>query len=424
MKINIKQNYKEFLEHIHFPSLIYYYETNRILGMNQLAKVILGENKRNIKDVFNHRPKYTKTTLTNGSLILYKQEVNSDLGVVVVDMEINVVALDEKHMCIVFFEYAYKQNFSKHLMSEVPRIYWKNKEQLYLGMNDSFKKDFRITLTNEELQNKSIKNAFFMEKEVNSIVDVEEMRIIKGREFLYEVLHVIKTNYNESVFILNNRIPFFNKNGTVLGLLGVYHLLLDKEDQKGQYNIALKENYEMYEEQVNLNLLLSEFLEMIQSNIDYNLVFGIIFDTLAKRYNINHMNIYKYYSKEKKVECIYSWFDRKTIKIGKNIDETLGDVRNIIFREMRKNKYIVVNSGEQQEKFKKLLKYNNMKALILFHFSIGTDDKVIISFGDSKERVWSLELITLLRDVTHLFQIAMEKHTLEQEIKELKSKKN
>lgn len=423
MKINIKQNYGEFLDHIHFPSFIYYYETNRILGMNQLARDILGDNIRNIKDVFNFRPKYSKRILSNGSLILYKQQVNSASGNIEIDMEVNVIELDIKHMCIVFFEQTYKQNFSKHLMSEVPRIYWKNKDQVYLGMNQSFKNDFHITLSNEELQNQNFKSINFTHIEVEPIVDVEEMRVIKAREFLYDILQLVKTYSDENVFITNNRIPFFNKNGTVLGLLGVYHLVLDNVNYNKQYQIALKDTYEMYEKQVELNLFFSDLLRIIQSDKEYMQIMEIIFDTIVKRYNFDHINIYKYDMNEKKIDCIYAWNVKKKMKNIENMDTNLRDMRNIVFRELRKTEYLVINSGEEQKKFEKLLKYNNMKALLLFRLAIRGNDKVLISFGDSKDREWTSEIITLLRDVTQLVQIVLEKYSLEQEIKELESKR-
>lgn len=420
MKINIKQYYKEFLNHIHFPSFIYYYETNRILGMNDSAKKILGDDIRNVKDIFSVRPKLSKKTLSNGSLILYKQEMNSRYETILIDMEVNVVDIDEKHMCIVFFEYTYKQNFSKYLKDEIPRIYWKNREQSYLGMNESFKNDFSITLSNEEIQKTNFRNIDFMNFEFEVMVNVEELRVIKAREPLYDMLQVVKTDTGHNVFIVNNRIPFFNKNGTVLGLLGVYHLVLDKEEFKKQYYIALKENYDMYEEQVKLNQFFADLLRITQSGKEYNQILGEIFDAIVRRVDIDHINIYKYYTKEKEMEYLYAWNQKKKTKVGKLKGDIFRDLRNVISRELRKNEYILINSGEEEEKFKRLLNYSNIRALLLFRLNVRGNNKAIISFGDMKERKWTPDIVNLLKDVTLLIQSVFYRHSLEQEIMELK----
>ena len=362
MKINVKKSYIEYLNHIQFPSFIYYYETNRILGMNQLSKNILGEDVRNIKDIFNIRPKLSKKTLQNGSLILYNQEVNSKQGSCTIDIEINVITLDEKHMCIAFFEHRYKRNFEKHLEWEVPRIYWKNKEQLYLGMNNSFKNDFSITLTNEEIQNNDFTNPNFLEEDLLHEFQEEEIRVIKGREPLYEQLEMVKLKNNENVLILGSKIPFFNKNGTVIGLIGTYHLILENAEFKRRYKTALEESYRMYQNQVAMNEFYVKLLKISQLQMDYHLMIDELSDAIVKRFHIDYINIDRYTRKGKEIKPFYSW-NHKGKVLRKTKEETT--LFQFIARELGKNELIKINSGEEGEKYKKILNYNKLSAMLI-----------------------------------------------------------
>lgn len=409
MKVNIKQSYIEFLDHIRFPSFMYYYETNRMIGMNQLSKDILGENVKNIKDIFNTRPKLSKKTLRNGSLILYGQEVNSKDGTIAIDIEINVIALDEKHMCIVFFEHTYKQNFKKYLKWEIPRIYWKNREQLYLGMNGSFKDDFSIMLTNEEIQNGDYRNIDFVEKELEGMADVEEIRVMKGRESLYNLLQMIKTPGGGNIFAINNCIPFFNKNGTVIGLIGAYHLVLENENFKRQYALALKENYEIYENQVSMNEFYVKLVRITQMEADCKRVTDTISDEIGKRFHINSVNICRHIFKGKETQCLYNWYSKANSNHDKGKKGT--EFQSTIFRELRKNEYVEINSGKDGEK----LKYH------LFNLELSGMDQYAISFGDSGECPWTSELTCFLKDITLLYKNVYGRYVLEEEIKMLKN---
>lgn len=414
MKINVKKSYIEYLNHIQIPSFIYYYETNRILGMNQLSMNILGKDVRNIKDIFNIRPKLSKKTLQNGSLILYNQEVNSKQGPCTIDIEINVITLDEKHMCIAFFEHSYKRNFEKHLEWEVPRIYWKNKEQLYLGMNESFKNDFSITLTNEEIRNNDFANPNFLEEDLLHKFKEEEIRVIKGREPLYEQLEMVKLNNNENVLILDSKVPFFNKNGTVIGLIGTYHLVLENVEFKRRYKTALEENNRMYQNQVAMNEFYVKLLKISQLPMDYHLIIDELSDAIVKRFHIDYINIDRYTGKGKEIKHFYSWNNKGKVP-GKIKEETT--LFRFITRELDKNELIKINSGEEGEKYKKILNYNKLSGVVIFDLNLREVDRYVISFGDSQERRWSSKLTYFLKDITLLYKNVCDRYILEEEIK-------
>lgn len=426
MRINAKQRYKELLEHIEFPTLIYNYETNRILGMNSFALKILGNQKRNIKvlTVEMKRPKYAKDLLENGSHIFYKQEIYNGIKNVELDIEVNVITVDNQHLCIVFFQHSFKDNFGKNLWVEVPRAYWKNKEQEYLGVNKNLEKDFGIDIN----KFRQIRNEDFLDSEVATMINIEEMRILKGKESIFDIIQNIKTVNNVSYFTKNHKIPILNRNGTVIGIFGVYQLILDRTAYKENYNKALKDSYEFYLKQQLKHNFLSDLLWLTLLDKDINIILDDMFHKIVNYCGIDFINISRYHSGNIRIEYRYESDNKCGLTITKTHNEAYTKFYNRIARIINKEGMIVLNANEHsQEMFREntenlnnILQNDDWNALLLFDFNSNDFSGSVICFGKMKEGCeWTTEEISLLKVVTQLIKSIFQKHVLTQEVEKL-----
>lgn len=407
MKLNIKQRYSEALNHIQFPAFIYYYETNRILSMNKQAIKILGDNIKNIKDVtLNHiRPKFGKELLDNGSIILYNQEVHTLGGYKLVDIEVNVITIDDKHMCVVFLEYSYKQNFNSNLNFEIPRLYWKNKEQIFVGMNESFRRDFNITMTQKECREQRLSNADLLEKQEELLADVEELRVLKGKESIYDTFQLIKAKTD--MFTVSNRMPLFNKNGTVVGLIGCYQLVVEKEVYKQQFYKALGETYYLYEEQIRRQNLLSELLRISQLDIDYRMVLDGIRTTSQPLTHTDRMYLFRYSPRGEQAECIYA----------SDEDILRTELENLLvpkqaggmLKRIQKEGLAYIHQGDEEGRYDGILSQANLQTFLVLKIKMKGKWQGAAFFSGTGLKYFEPGQIDLLQEIVQYIQIVLDK---------------
>jgi diguanylate cyclase (GGDEF) domain len=240
MKAIVKQQYQEFVENIEFPTLVYIYETGRIIAANLAAKDIIGQTYKNMNFLWENQEKYKlkKEVLNNGNEILFNQFINNGKSTVEIDIEISSFIVDKVHIIFCFFDQAYKQLHFKFFSDYVPRIVWKDKKLAFLGSSSYFKKDLEI---HSELENCT--NDIIYEKETSNTITIEEERIIKLKECQYNVIQQFIGRSGKSYFAKLNRMPIINKNGTCIGMLGVYTLILNRDAYKKMFDITLRINY-------------------------------------------------------------------------------------------------------------------------------------------------------------------------------------
>ncbi|WP_310602626.1 PAS domain-containing protein [Anaerosporobacter sp.] len=226
MRIDEKLKYQQLIDGISFPVVIYTYETYRIIAINENAKNILVPNGKMLKYMPNTklRKQIRQQVMAEESELLFNvaavfgnQEVN-------VDIEINSIELDGKHIIILLLDYTENQSFTDKSSNHVPRFFWKDKKLKLKGANYFYYEDVRKRQINcDEIESSydRISKDMLMEKEIE---------ILNTKEPSWNVLQLIQYKNGTEKFINTSRIPIINRNGTVTGILGNYQLVLGKKE--------------------------------------------------------------------------------------------------------------------------------------------------------------------------------------------------
>lgn len=240
MRAAVKNMYEELADNIDFPMLVYIYETGRVIALNRCGKEILNLKNYNINKIWTSETKLkiTKDILYHGSKVFFNQKVSSDgKESVEIDIEINSIELDNIHICICFFEYSYKQYFVKHMRSQLPRIFWKDKKFRYLGINQIARDDVCRTA----VPNSGMVNEDFLDVEMCTTELELDRRVILEKEQIYGEMQFFKAVYNPGTFGRVSRIPLINKNGTGVGMVGIYIPILSREEYRRLFDYTLRE---------------------------------------------------------------------------------------------------------------------------------------------------------------------------------------
>lgn len=241
MKTSVKNLCQEMIEYIEFPTLFYLYETGRIIALNKEAKDIVDIKNYNMNKLWatGQKLKLPSDLLENGSRIYYNQSIlTRKEGTIEIDIEINSIVLDNQHLCLCLLEYSYKQCFVKHLRKKLPRVFWKDRKLQFLGCNMVASEDVDVSV--KPSGNKLCED--FLDEDTSATITEEELELIHNKELQCNVLQEIRTEYNFGYFTSMNRMPLINKNGTVVGLVGIYSLIFNREEYKRLYDDTLREN--------------------------------------------------------------------------------------------------------------------------------------------------------------------------------------
>lgn len=205
--------------------LVYIYETGRIVAMSKRAEQLIGEKCSNINTIWEGKgkQKFSKEVLTNGSIVLYQRYITNKKDRLVIDLEVSSLDLSEEHVMIVLFEESYKRPFCKIYRKRIPRITWRNKKMELLGCNTFLEKD---------VERRFIEEKFVLsEGEEYKMSDIRsrQEKLLKTQEGQFDLLEEVKVEDNATSFARVNRISLSNKNGTSVGILTMYTLILDDE---------------------------------------------------------------------------------------------------------------------------------------------------------------------------------------------------
>lgn len=239
MKAIVKQKYEEYVEHIEFPMIIYIYETGRIIAANELAREIIGKKAKNMNIIWEEqrKKKLKKETLEYGSELFYNEGIYQGNNKFEIDIEVNSFLIDNMHILVCFLEQSYKQQFVKYSKIQVPRLYIKDKKLKLLSTNRYFREDKgTIQPFSGDYFNS------YIEPEVSSVLEESEMIVMKEKRCTHTMIQSIKIHTTEECFARMNRIPLMNRNGTCVGIMGIYTLLLDKIESRKLYDSILHEN--------------------------------------------------------------------------------------------------------------------------------------------------------------------------------------
>lgn len=231
MKVKLKQMFREFIEYIEFPAIIYIYETNRIIAMNEAGVTLIGGQYTNMKQILGERAdrRYSKELLNNGSQILYNRRIIINKKEALVDIEVNSIPIDENHIIICLIEMSGNGVMLEPLSGKMPRIFWKNKKGFIEGSNSSYAVDFQLT----DVKNGKYRSENFLEDDEMCEQSREnENYIISEQCSMYDVIQTMNTQDGNTFFVKMHRIPLINKNGTALGFLGIYNIILNQNEGK------------------------------------------------------------------------------------------------------------------------------------------------------------------------------------------------
>lgn len=232
MKIGERLKYEQLVDFIQFPVVIFIYETRRIIAINKRAKDILVPDGRLLR----YMPDLKIKSLVSHQIMNEETDILLDVPIMVgireirIDLEVNSIELDGKHIVIMLLDYTENQSFGDKFLNHVPRIFWKDKRLKLKGVNYFCREDIENRgIILEEIENQG-------DYDYTGLLIENEFSVIKSKQPLWNVMQLIQPKNEPGRFINIQRVPIINKNGTVVGILGSYHLLLSKVELEDEIN--------------------------------------------------------------------------------------------------------------------------------------------------------------------------------------------
>ncbi|SFR83171.1 PAS domain-containing protein [Anaeromicropila populeti] len=239
MKRIAKKLFQEFVDYIDFPTMIYFYESGKIFAINEPAKAIIGAKSKEVAVLLENqeRIRFNREILDYGKELFYNKWMCIGEEKWEVDFEINCFPLDNQHIVVCFFEQSYKQVYVKHLSVQIPRMFLKDADLNFLSVSHYFMLD-------ANMQNHYIgkKNDSFLDPESSEYIDEIEREIMEDGISQYNMIHTMKVIGRTEYFVKTNRMRVIDRNGKGVAILGVYSLILNRNEYKGMLDATLREN--------------------------------------------------------------------------------------------------------------------------------------------------------------------------------------
>jgi len=231
MKGEIKNKYIEFINHIDFPTVLYVYESNKIIAMNGYAIEIIGKCYDDIRPIFDGKKfRLPKEVIDGENKIFNNVKISlANSKVTDIDMDINVFEVDNVHFVLMLFEESFKKIFASFMNVHAVRVAWKYKDRKKIYMNQILDKDIEGTSI-EECVDESMLQKFEEIKE----------SIIGAGVCQYNSIQMIVKRDKSNHFIKANRMPIINSVGDNIGILNVHNIILDKNANRKLYDNVLQ----------------------------------------------------------------------------------------------------------------------------------------------------------------------------------------
>lgn len=222
MKNTLKHQVIELVSRIEFPVIAYVYETGRIIARNYAASFIIGK-ETNMNKLWKSgtKQKISADILNNGSVVLYKKCMMNGKETMQIDIELNCINLMGEHLIFALFEQSMRRPFEKPFRKRVPRLIWRNKKRDIVGCNKIIELDYERSYIEERFD--TYKEDDFEAKNIEQ----QLKDIVKNQESQFDLLQDVMVEGNCRNFAKLNRIALTNKNGTSIGILTLYTLMLD-----------------------------------------------------------------------------------------------------------------------------------------------------------------------------------------------------
>lgn len=239
MKRNAKEKYQKLLDCIEFPAMIYLNETGRVLALNFYGRKVLSTEIKNIDEIMSQEFQLCCRRVIQDIGREFFNDIKIHVGqeTMDLDIELNSISVDTKHLVICFFDKSYKQSFVKGISRQVPRLFFKDANLEYVHGSQFFLQDTKVEVE-QYIENEKVLNI----EECNYIKHADQ-NILKEKccEF-NAVLNGIVPGY-QTYFIRLHRVPVLNVKEEAIGILGIYTLILSKKEYREIYDEMLRENY-------------------------------------------------------------------------------------------------------------------------------------------------------------------------------------
>lgn len=226
MKVGERLKYQQLVDYIEFPVVIYIYETRRIIAINKNAKDILVPDGK----ILRYMPDAKFRTQVSQQILREETDILLDIPMIVgireirIDLEVNSIELDRKHLVIMMFDYTENESFGDKFFNRVPRFFWKDKKLKVKGVNYFCLADIK----KNHVKFEDIDVAY--DSEVQDLIIDNDTKVINSKEPLWNVYQLVRYKNDLGKFVRIQRVPIINKNGTVVGILGSYNLVISKAE--------------------------------------------------------------------------------------------------------------------------------------------------------------------------------------------------
>ncbi|MFA9462863.1 MAG: EAL domain-containing protein [Velocimicrobium sp.] len=265
MKTSFKQQLNELVTRIDFPMIIYLYETGHIIALNTKAKYLVGQNLNNMNKIWeeNSKLKVSQDMLNNKSFIMHQRYISNKTDRIAVDIEISSINLGQEHLMIVLFEQSYKRVFRKRHRKQLLRILWRDKKGMLIGCNTFLEKDKERDVIEKCMKEDSEAN--FDQKRIFN----QYKQLLMTQESQFDIIQEVELEDGNKSFARLNRIALFNKNGTMIGSLTIYALMLENDPMQLFQDDILRENNILKEAISRSNLIAVSWEKGAKGVVDF-----------------------------------------------------------------------------------------------------------------------------------------------------------
>lgn len=237
MKINAQKMFQELVNYIEFPTIIYINETGKIIAKNRSAGEIIGKDCQSVKKLVDNELKvrFNRVILEQVKQVFYDVKIHSENRMMTVDVQMNVIPYENQHVIVCFFDHSYKMMYEKYLSILVPRLFYKTLNFDFVMGNRHFLMDYNIDSAS------CIFDDDFMDKEVSEYVKNAEQKIIDNKCGQFNLIHTIRSKSGKDYFTRFNQIPVWGRDGKVLGMLGVYSIILSRYEYTSLFHTILRQ---------------------------------------------------------------------------------------------------------------------------------------------------------------------------------------
>ncbi len=155
--------------------------------------------------------------------------------------------------------YWLERDFVLELLKQLPsHVFWKNKESVYLGCNDTFARSLGLA-SPDEIVGKTDYDLPTTREESNGF-RTDDQHVMESRECKLNIEERQSFPDGREVYLLTSKVPLLNKDDEVIGILGIYSEITDRK-------LAEQELKAAKEQAETANQIKTEFIQNMQHDV-------------------------------------------------------------------------------------------------------------------------------------------------------------